>query len=98
VRALLRRANPERVALVLNIGDIEFDREKRRVSRNGRAVDLAPAEYRPLEFLMERPGRVFSREQLLDSVWGSDIYIDERTVDVHVGRLRRRSIVPEWLI
>ena len=89
VRALLRRANPERVATVLSIGDIELDREKKRVSRNGRAVDLGPTEYRLLEFLMERPGRVFSREQLLDGVWGSDIYIDERTVDVHVGRLRK---------
>jgi two-component system phosphate regulon response regulator PhoB len=82
VRALLRRANPDRV-------DIELDREKKRVSRNGRPVDLGPTEYRLLEFLMERPGRVFSREQLLDGVWGSDIYIDERTVDVHVGRLRK---------
>ncbi len=89
VRALLRRAKPEQVADVLNIGDIELDREKKRVSRNGRAVDLGPTEYRLLEFLMERPGRVFSREQLLDGVWGSDIYIDERTVDVHVGRLRK---------
>jgi len=89
VRALLRRANPDRVASVLNIGDIELDREKKRVSRSGRAVDLGPTEYRLLEFLMERPGRVFSREQLLDGVWGSDIYIDERTVDVHVGRLRK---------
>ena len=71
VRALLRRANPERVASVLNIGDIELDREKKRVSRNGRAIDLGPTEYRLLEFLMERPGRVFSREQLLDGVWGS---------------------------
>jgi two-component system phosphate regulon response regulator PhoB len=89
VRALLRRANPERVALVLNIGDIELAREKKRVSRNGKPIDLGPTEYRLLEFLMERPGRVFSREQLLDGVWGSDIYIDERTVDVHVGRLRK---------
>ena len=89
VRALLRRANPDRVATVLSIGDIELDRDKRRVSRSGRAVDLGPTEYRLLEFLMERPGRVFSREQLLDGVWGSDIYIDERTVDVHVGRLRK---------
>ena len=71
VRALLRRASPERVANVLNIGDIELDREKKRVSRNGRAVELGPTEYRLLEFLMERPGRVFSREQLLDGVWGS---------------------------
>ena len=89
VSALLRRASPERVADVLAFGDIEMDREKKRVSRSGRAVDLGPTEYRLLEFLLERPGRVFTREQLLDGVWGSDIYIDERTVDVHVGRLRK---------
>jgi two-component system phosphate regulon response regulator PhoB len=89
VRALLRRASPERVADVLSIGDIELDREKKRVSRAGREIDLGPTEYRLLEFLMERPGRVFSREQMLDGVWGSEIYIDERTVDVHVGRLRK---------
>jgi two-component system phosphate regulon response regulator PhoB len=89
VRALLRRASPERVADVLAFGDVELDREKKRVSRAGRAVDLGPTEYRLLEFLMERPGRVFSRSQLLDGVWGSEVYIDERTVDVHVGRLRK---------
>jgi two-component system phosphate regulon response regulator PhoB len=89
VRALLRRASPERIADVLSFGDIELDRERKRVLRSGRAVDLGPTEYRLLEFLMQRPGRVFSREQLLDGVWGSDIYIDERTIDVHVGRLRR---------
>lgn len=89
VRALLRRASPERVADVLNHGDIELDREKKRVSRSGREIELGPTEYRLLEFLMERPGRVFSREQLLDGVWGSEVYIDERTVDVHVGRLRK---------
>jgi two-component system, OmpR family, phosphate regulon response regulator PhoB len=89
VNALLRRASPERVADVLSFGDIAIDRERKRVSRAGQAVDLGPTEYRLLEFLMERPGRVFSREQLLDGVWGSDIYIDERTVDVHVGRLRK---------
>jgi len=89
VAALLRRASPERLADVLAYGDIAVDREKKRVSRGGRTVDLGPTEYRLLEFLMERPGRVFSREQLLDGVWGSDIYIDERTVDVHVGRLRK---------
>jgi two-component system phosphate regulon response regulator PhoB len=89
VRALLRRALPERLADVLSFGDLEVDREKKRVSRSGRAIDLGPTEYRLLEFLMERPGRVFSREQLLDGVWGSEIYIDERTVDVHVGRLRK---------
>jgi two-component system phosphate regulon response regulator PhoB len=89
VRALLRRASPERVADVLSFGDVALDREKKRVSRGGREVELGPTEYRLLEFLMERPGRVFSREQLLDGVWGSEVYIDERTVDVHVGRLRK---------
>src|SRR5690606_20856677 len=73
----------------LTIGDIELDRERKRVSRGGREVELGPTEFRLLEFFMERPGRVFSREQMLDGVWGSDIYIDERTVDVHVGRLRK---------
>ncbi|MBN9050974.1 MAG: phosphate regulon transcriptional regulator PhoB [Rhizobiales bacterium] len=89
VKALLRRASPERVASVLAVGDIELDRDKKRVSRASRAIDLGPTEYRLLEFLMERPGRVFSRAQLLDSVWGNESYIDERTVDVHVGRLRK---------
>jgi two-component system phosphate regulon response regulator PhoB len=89
IRALLRRARPDRVANVLTIGDLELDREKKRVSRAGRTVDLGPTEFRLLEFLMERAGRVFSRDQLLDGVWGSDVYIDERTVDVHVGRLRK---------
>src|SRR6516165_4879807 len=89
VNALLRRAAPEKVSDVLSFGDLEMDREKRRVSRAGRAIELGPTEYRLLEYLMERPGRVFSREQLLDGVWGRDIYIDERTVDVHIGRLRR---------
>jgi len=87
IGALLRRASPARVADVLTFGDIVLDREKKRVLRAGREVELGPTEYRLLEFLMERPGRVFSREQLLNGVWGSDI--DERTVDVHVGRLRK---------
>jgi two-component system, OmpR family, phosphate regulon response regulator PhoB len=89
IRALLRRAKPGQVASVLNIGDIALDRETRRVMRAGRDVHLGPTEFRLLEFLMQSPGRVFSREQLLNGVWGRDIYIDERTVDVHVGRLRR---------
>jgi two-component system phosphate regulon response regulator PhoB len=89
VGALLRRSAPERIADVLRFGEIEVDRTKRRVSRAGRMIDLGPTEYRLLEFLMERPGRVFSREQLLDGVWGNDIYIDDRTVDVHIGRLRK---------
>jgi two-component system, OmpR family, phosphate regulon response regulator PhoB len=89
VSALLRRSKPERVAAVLRAGDIELDRERRRVFRNGREIELGPTEFRLLEYLMQSPGRVFSREQLLDGVWGRDIYIDERTVDVHVGRLRK---------
>ncbi len=89
VRALLRRSKPERMADSLTLGEIELDRVKKRVSRAGRDVNLGPTEYRLLEYLMERPGRVFTREQLLDGVWGSDVYIDERTVDVHVGRLRK---------
>jgi two-component system, OmpR family, phosphate regulon response regulator PhoB len=98
IRALLRRARPERVAEVLTAGDIELDREKKRVSRSGREISLGPTEFRLLEFLMQSPGRVFSREQLLDGVWGRDVYIDERTVDVHVGRLRKalnRGRVPD---
>ena len=89
IRALLRRAKPERVAALLSAGDIELDRDTKRVSRSGREVPLGPTEFRLLEFLLENPGRVFSREQLLDQVWGRDVYIDERTVDVHVGRLRK---------
>lgn len=89
VRALLRRAKPEHVATMLRAGDIELDRETHRVHRAGREVHLGPTEFRLLEFLMQSPGRVFSREQLLDGVWGQDVYIDERTVDVHVGRLRK---------
>ena len=89
IRALLRRTKPERVAGILEAGDIELDREKKRVARAGRDITLGPTEFRLLEFLMENPGRVFTREQLLDRVWGRDVYIDERTVDVHVGRLRK---------
>jgi two-component system, OmpR family, phosphate regulon response regulator PhoB len=89
VRAMLRRTKPERIAARLAAGDIELDRETRRVRRSGREVKLGPTEFKLLEFLMQAPGRVFSREQLLDGVWGQGVYVDERTVDVHVGRLRR---------
>jgi two-component system phosphate regulon response regulator PhoB len=89
VRALLRRASPERVASMLEAGDIALDRETHRVRRGSRELHLGPTEFRMLEFFMERPGRVFTRAQLLDSVWGMDTDIDERTVDVHVGRLRK---------
>lgn len=89
VRAMLRRAKPERISTQLSAGDIDLDRETHRVRRSGREVKLGPTEFKLLEFLMQSPGRVFSREQLLDGVWGRDIYVDERTVDVHVGRLRK---------
>jgi two-component system phosphate regulon response regulator PhoB len=89
VRAMLRRSRPELVSTVLRAGDIELDRETHRVRRANREIHLGPTEFRLLEFLMQSPGRVFSREQLLDGVWGRDVYVDERTVDVHVGRLRK---------
>ncbi len=89
VRALLRRASPNRVATSLEAGDLLLDRSSHRVRRGNRELHLGPTEFKLLEFLMERPGRVFTRGQLLDSVWGMDAEIDERTVDVHVGRLRK---------
>jgi two-component system phosphate regulon response regulator PhoB len=85
VKALLRRASPEVVSAVLKAGELELDRETFRVRRSGREVHLGPTEFRLLEFLMKSPGRVFSREQLLNGVWGHDVYVDERTVDVHIG-------------
>ncbi len=92
VRSLLRRAKPERIAERLRAGDIDLDRETRRVRRAGRDIHLGPTEFRLLEFLLEKPGRVFSRAQLLDFVWGTAAEIDERTVDVHVGRLRKALV------
>ncbi|MBS9722537.1 phosphate regulon transcriptional regulator PhoB [Tianweitania sp. BSSL-BM11] len=89
VRALLRRAKPEVLSSVLKVGDLVLDRESHRVFRKQSEVKLGPTEFRLLEFMMRHPGRVFSRGQLLDNVWGETIYIDERTVDVHVGRLRK---------
>jgi two-component system phosphate regulon response regulator PhoB len=89
VKALLRRAKPEVLSSVLKVGDIMLDRESHRVYRRKSELKLGPTEFRLLEFMMRHPGRVFSRTQLLDNVWGETIYIDERTVDVHVGRLRK---------
>jgi two-component system phosphate regulon response regulator PhoB len=89
IGALLRRSSPSLVTNVLKAGDLELDRTSHRVRRSGREVHLGPTEYRLLEYLMRHPGRVYSREQLLDGVWGNDVYVDERTVDVHVGRLRK---------
>ena len=89
VRALLRRARPEVLSSVLKVDDLVLDRETHRAHRGAVELRLGPTEFRLLEFLMRHPGRVFSRGQLLDNVWGETIYIDERTVDVHVGRLRK---------
>lgn len=89
IKAILRRAKPEVVSGVLRAGDIELDRTTHRVRRADRQVHLGPTEFRLLEFLMQAPGRVFTREQLLDGVWGRDVFVDERTVDVHIGRLRK---------
>lgn len=89
IRALLRRMRPTIAADVATFGDLVLDRETRRVRRNEREIRLGPTEFRLLECLMQRPGRVFSREQLLDLVWGRDVYIEARTVDVHIGRLRK---------
>ena len=89
VRALLRRASPERLADQLRYGELKLDRGSRRAWRGETELHLGPTEFRLLEFLMEKPGRVYSRAQLLDAVWGRDAEIDERTVDVHVGRLRK---------
>jgi two-component system phosphate regulon response regulator PhoB len=89
VRAILRRASPARISQTLEVEDIALDREAYRVMRSGREVRLGPTEFKLLEFLMQSPGRVFTRTQLLDGVWGRDVYVDERTVDVHIGRLRK---------
>jgi two-component system, OmpR family, phosphate regulon response regulator PhoB len=89
IRALLRRTRPELVEERLEYADLALDRGRHRVTRNGLDVHLGPTEYRLLDFLMQRPGRVFSRERLLDAVWGSNTYVEVRTVDVHVGRLRK---------
>ena len=89
VRSLLRRTSPEVVSDLLEEGEITLDRRTRRVQRSGRDINLSPTEFKLLEHLMQTPGRVYSRAQLLDAVWGRDVYVDERTVDVHVGRLRK---------
>lgn len=89
VRNQLRRARPSTSGDVLNFDDIALNSETHRVSRGEQDIKLGPTEYRLLVTLMEKPGRVFSRDQLLDMVWGRDIYVDTRTVDVHIARLRK---------
>ena len=89
IKAVLRRAQPAREADQLSYDDIIMDLTAHRVRRSGRDVHLGPTEFRLLRHLMQNPARVFSREQLLDSVWGHDVYVEPRTVDVHIRRLRK---------
>ena len=89
VRTQLRRSRPATMGEALEYEDITLDPETHRVHRDGNLLKLGPTEFRLLTTFMEKPGRVWSREQLLDRVWGRDIYVDTRTVDVHVGRLRK---------
>jgi two-component system phosphate regulon response regulator PhoB len=89
LRAVMRRIRPSLAEDVVRIGDIEMDRAAHRVRRAGLDVHLGPTEFKILDHLIQHPGRVFSREQLLDAIWGSDVYVETRTVDVHVGRLRK---------
>ncbi|MGV6802277.1 MAG: phosphate regulon transcriptional regulator PhoB [bacterium] len=89
IRAVLRRIRPGLVEEAIQYGDIEIDRSARRVKRGSDEVHLGPTEYRLLNHMIQHPGRVFSREQLLNAVWGSDVFVEARTVDVHIGRLRK---------
>jgi len=89
MRAVLRRASPSLSEEVLQFADVTMDLAAHRVRRNGRDVHLGPTEFRLLRHFMQHPGRVFSREQLLDIVWGHDVYVEPRTVDVHIRRLRK---------
>ncbi len=95
IRAVLRRIRPGLADDRVGHGDIVIDRVAHRVKRAGTEVHLGPTEFRLLDHFMRHPGRVFSREQLLDAVWGSDVYVEARTVDVHVGRLRKALDVGE---
>jgi two-component system, OmpR family, phosphate regulon response regulator PhoB len=89
IRALLRRSGTIATKGILAFQDLSLDQDAHRVARSGRPLHLGPTEYRLLEFFMQHPGRVFSREQLLDAVWGRDIHVEPRTVDVHIRRLRK---------
>ncbi|MEM9438128.1 MAG: winged helix-turn-helix domain-containing protein, partial [Pseudomonadota bacterium] len=89
VKSQLRRTRPGSLGTRLEHQDIMLDTEHHRVRRDGNEIKLGPTEFRLLTTFMEKPGRVWSREQLLDRVWGRDIYVDTRTVDVHIGRLRK---------
>ena len=92
---LLRRRDARLIADTLRVGDIELNRDAMLVLRQGTSVHLGPTDYRLLEFFMLSPGRVFTRRQLLNGVWGGEVYIDERSVDVHIGRLRK-ALLQGW--
>jgi len=89
VKAVLRRIRPGLAEDKIKCGDIEIDRGSHRVMRDGKEIHLGPTEFRLLGHLILHPGRVFSREQLLNAVWGTDVFVEVRTVDVHIGRLRK---------
>lgn len=89
IRAVLRRIRPALVEEVLTCGDVTMDLASHRVTRGGRSIHLGPTEYRLLRYFLEHQGRVLSRDQLLDQVWGRDIFVEQRTVDVHIRRLRK---------
>ncbi|MEL7039995.1 MAG: phosphate regulon transcriptional regulator PhoB [Pseudomonadota bacterium] len=89
VKAVLRRIRPALMDDKITVGDIQIDRTTHSVTRSMKDIHLGPTEFRLLEYFAQHPGRVFSREQLLDGVWGSDVYVEARTVDVHIGRLRK---------
>lgn len=95
IRAVLRRARPVPADEVLRYQDLAMDLAAHRVRRTGREVHLGPTEFRLLRYFLEHPGRVFSREQLLDVVWGRDVYVEPRTVDVHIRRLRKAINGPQ---
>ncbi len=89
IKALLRRSKPESAQDVIRINNLMLDTASYRVEGNGQTIDLGPTEFKLLRFLMENPDRVFSREQVLNNVWGDNVYVEERTVDVHIRRLRK---------
>jgi two-component system phosphate regulon response regulator PhoB len=95
IKAVLRRAKPTLADEMLRYEDLSMDLAAHRVRRSGRDVHLGPTEFRLLRYLLEHPARVFSREQLLDVVWGHDVYVEPRTVDVHIRRLRKAINGPD---
>jgi two-component system phosphate regulon response regulator PhoB len=97
IRAVMRRIRPALAEDVVSFGDVTIDRSAHRVKRGDKDIHLGPTEYRLLDHFLQHPGRVFSREQLLDAVWGSGVYVDARTVDVHIGRLRKALNEPGQL-